>query len=101
MGTPDVRLPFYRLMTIGWANPLLRQTLQLFSQEVPREFVIDLSEVEFLDSFGITYFAACLHSCGARRGIGRVLINPPKRRNVNSYLQDVGLYESFGLDQYF
>lgn len=93
----DVRYPFYRLATIGWANPLVRQTLPLLAEEVPEELLVDLSEVVFLDSFGITYLAACLERCRAEEGVKKILIRPPKRRNVNVYLQDVGLYEAMGL----
>ncbi len=91
------RYPFYRLSTIGWANPLLRQTLRLLTEEMPTEFVVDLSAVEFLDSFGITYLAACLERCRGEEAAKTILIRPPSRAKVNGYLQDIGLYESIGL----
>src|SRR5579863_7406541 len=93
--------PFYRLSTIGWANPLLRQTLPLLADEMPEEFSVDLSQVEFLDSFGITYLAACLERCRAEEAVKSISILPPKRQNVNGYLQDVGLYEAIGLGDRF
>ena len=96
-----LRYSFYRLATIGWANPLLRQTLALFGSDVPQELLVDLSPVEFLDSFGLTYLAACLDRCRAQRGITKILIQPPGRANVNQYLQDAGFYESIGLGDKF
>ncbi len=98
---PDVHYPFYRLATIGWANPLLRETLPLLAKEMPEEFLVDLSAVEFLDSFGITYLAACLERCRGEEGVKKILVRPPRRRNVHAYLQDVGLYEAIGLGGQF
>jgi hypothetical protein len=95
------RFPFYRLATIGWANPLLRQTLPLLAAEMPQELLIDLSAVEFLDSFGLTYLAACLDRCGAQEAVTKILVRPPTRGNVNAYLLDAGFYESIGLGNQF
>jgi hypothetical protein len=95
------RYPFYRLSTIGWANPLLRQTLALLTDEIPRELIVDLSAVEFLDSFGVAYLAACLARCQAQQDITRKYVRPPTRENVNHYLQDIGLYEQIGLGDRF
>jgi len=95
------RYPFYRLATIGWANPLLRQTLPLLSEQIPKELVVDLSAVEFLDSFGLTYLAACLDRCRAGETITKILVRPPTRAKVNEYLQDAGFYESIGLGDQF
>lgn len=96
-----LRFSFYRLATIGWANPLLRQTLALLGDDVSQEILVDLSPVEFLDSFGLTYLAACLDRCRAKRTITGILIRPPRRNNVNQYLQDAGFYESIGLGDRF
>lgn len=90
--------PFYRLATIGWANPLLRSTVSLLD-DPPDELAIDLSAVTFADSFGITYLAACVH-----RTLGRgatVWIRPPRAPAVNRYLQDVGFYQSIGIAEHF
>lgn len=94
------RYSFYRLATIGWANPLLRQTVALFTDALPQEITVDLSSIEFLDSFGLTYLAACLDRCRAQ-GIHKILISPPSRPNVNKHLQDAGFYEEIGLGDLF
>jgi hypothetical protein len=96
-----IRYPFYRLATIGWANPLLRKTLSLLSEELPAELSIDLSEIEFLDSFGVTYLAACLQRCELEAAGKQISIRPPRRSNVHQYLQDVGIYEAIGLSDRF
>jgi len=90
--------PFYRLATIGWANPLLRPTVQLLN-EPPSELTVDLSAVTFLDSFGVTYLAACVHHCLQRSCT--VTIRAPRNQIVSDYLQNVGFYESFGLADHF
>lgn len=90
--------PFYRLATMGWANPLLRQTVTLLRPEPPAEILVDLSRIEFIDSFGITYLAACFENC---RGSSKVRVRPPARQAVNNYLQDAGLYEAIGLGEHF
>lgn len=90
--------PFYRLATIGWANPLLRSTVSLLA-DPPEELVIDLSAVTFTDSFGVTYLAACVHRT-LEHG-AKVRIRPPRAPAVNRYLRDVGFYESFGIDEHF
>jgi hypothetical protein len=95
------RFPFYRLSTIGWANPLLRQTLPLLAPQMPQELLVDLSSVEFLDSFGLTYLAACLDRCSGQEGITKILVRPPSRANVHTYLQNAGFYESIGLGDQF
>ncbi len=96
-----LRYSFYRLSTIGWANPLLRQTLALLKDEISQEVLVDLSSVEFFDSFGLTYLAACLDRCRARTGIPRILIRPRRRSNVKQHLQNAGFYEAIGLDNKF
>jgi ABC-type transporter Mla MlaB component len=90
---------FYRLSTIGWANPLIKSTGQLLCGDLPEECTLDLSQVEFVDSFGVTYMAACFQSCMASQS--RCFVLPPRNQEVNNYLIDVGLYESAGLGQYF
>jgi ABC-type transporter Mla MlaB component len=92
---------FYRLATIGWANPLLRQTLPLLSEKLPSEFSVDLSQVQFLDSFGIVYLAACLQRCESEAATRKVLIRRPRNEKVDTYLQDVGIYDSVGLGDRF
>ncbi len=95
------RYSFYRLATIGWANPLLRQTLPLLGNLSHKEFLVDLSAVEFLDSFGVTYLAACLGRCRGQEGVRKILVLPPTRADVGGYLQDAGFYESIGLGDQF
>jgi hypothetical protein len=60
-----------------------------------------VSEVEFLDSFGVTYLAACLQRCEAEAATSKILIHRPKRAKVHKYLQDVGIYEAIGLADRF
>ena len=72
--------------------------MTLLQPEVPAEILIDLSRIEFIDSFGITYLAACFANC---RGNSKVRVRPPERQAVNNYLQDVGLYEAIGLGEHF
>jgi hypothetical protein len=52
--------PFYRLATMGWANPLLRQTVTLLRPEPPAEILVDLSRIEFIDSFEHHLFGGLL-----------------------------------------
>ena len=85
---------FYRLATAGWANRLLRDTVSLLSDDVADGLVLDLSNLEFVDTFGITYLAACFHSVSSRVNGS---VRPPRKREVNDYLLDVGLYEAIGL----
>jgi len=103
VGTPPEphQYSFYRLSTIGWANPLLRQTLALLGKDTSQAVLIDLSSVVFFDSFGLTYLAACLDRCLARPDTPKVLIRPPKRSNVNQHLQNTGFYEAIGLGDQF
>lgn len=89
---------FYRLATIGRSNPLLRSTVELLG-EPPQELTVDLSEVTFVDSFGVTYLAACVQHC-LERGTP-VRIRPPRNEPVSKYLQNVGFYESFGMGEHF
>ncbi|MGH6868710.1 MAG: STAS domain-containing protein, partial [Methylocella sp.] len=104
LALPDdqpLRFSFYRLATIGWANPLLRQTLALLGNDISQEILVDLSPVVFLDSFGITYLAACLDRCRDQKAITKILIRPPTLSNVHRHLQEVGFYESIGLGNQF
>lgn len=90
--------PFYRLTTIGWANPLLRPTVELL-RTPPAEVTVDLSTVTFVDSFGVTYLAACVHRC--LDAGSQVSIRVPRDQGVSSYLRDIGFYESIGIGEYF
>jgi anti-anti-sigma regulatory factor len=69
--------------------------------DISQEILVDLYSVEFLDSFGVAYLAACLDRCQAQTGITKILIRPPSRANVNQHLQDTGFYESIGLGNQF
>lgn len=100
-GVEPPRYSFYRLATIGWANPLLRQTLPLLGELPHRELLVDLSAIEFLDSFGLTYLAACLDHCRSVGKVTKILVRPPSRTDVNTYLQNAGFYESIGLGDQF
>jgi anti-anti-sigma regulatory factor len=88
---------FYRLPTIGWANPLLKRTLPLISENIEHEILVDLSEVVFMDAFGVTYLAACLERCRTLGTIPKILIRRPKSDKVYQYLLDTGFYESVGI----
>jgi anti-anti-sigma regulatory factor/anti-sigma regulatory factor (Ser/Thr protein kinase) len=92
---------FYRLATIGWANPLLKLTIDMFRECPGEEVVVDLSEVTFIDAFGVTYLAACLHRLDTFQECRRVWIRPPRDQRVNQHLQNVGFYESIGLADKF
>jgi hypothetical protein len=63
---------------------------------VPAGVRIDLSELEFIDSFGITLLAASCHVL-KQSGI-HGFIRRPKRDDVHQELLDMGLYESLGID---
>ncbi len=89
---------FYRLATIGWANPLIRATVPLLHGEAAKGVVLDLSKLEFVDSFGITYLAACFHVVTSSVP---GFVRRARKGEVNAYLQDVGLYESIGLGDKF
>lgn len=92
-------LPFYRLATIGWANPLLRSTVPLLQGSARDGVTLDLSKLAFTDSFGITYLAACFHvvvSSGVHGFVRR-----PQRDDVHRYLLNVGLYEAIGVGDRF
>ena len=91
------RYSFYRLATIGWANPLLRHTLPLLGELPHQEFLVDLSRVELIDSFGLTYLAACLDRW--KSDDRKVLVRVPQIRYVSRHLRDTGLYESVGLTE--
>ena len=95
MGPP--RFSFYRLATIGWVNPLLRQTVHLLSKDIDHEIFVDLSEVVFIDAFGVTYLAACLERCRTLGTIPKILIRRPKNEKAYKYLLDTGFYESVGI----
>ncbi len=101
MGTGVAKLQhqysFYRLATIGWANPLLKQTLPLLGEALEREVLVDLSEVVFMDAFGVTYLAACLERCRTLDAIPKILIRRPKSEKAYKYLLDTGFYESVGI----
>jgi hypothetical protein len=90
--------PFYRLATIGWANPLLRDTVSLLKGP-PADVIVDLSDVTFVDPFGVTYLAACVQR-GLEQG-SRVRIRPPRDGAVSTHLQNVGFYQSFGIGEHF
>lgn len=85
---------FYRLATIGWANPLLRTTVPLLRGEAKDGVILDLSALEFADSFGVTFLAACFHEVVTSGVRGRV--RRPRRDDVHKYLLDAGFYESIG-----
>lgn len=87
--------PFYRLATVGWAKSLLTRSISLL--RIKQETIlVDLEKVEFVDAFGVTYLAACLHT--ALRNGCQVVVRRPASPRVHQYLLDVGLYEQFGLD---
>lgn len=90
--------PFYRLATAGWANRLMRDTVSLLVYDVPDGLVLDLSNLEFVDTLGITYLAACFHTVSAKVSGS---VRPPRKKEVNNYLLDVGLYEAIGLGDRF
>lgn len=90
---PD-EYPFYRLATAGWANRLLRDTVSLLDGKVSDGLVLDLSNLEFVDTLGITYLAACFHTVSSKV---HGFVRPPRKKEVNDYLLDVGLYEAIGL----
>lgn len=96
---PMITYPFYRLATIGWANPLLRQTIALFGADPREPITLDLSQLTFVDAFGVTYLAACFNNCVSANREAWVL--PPKDGGVNEYLLDVGLYEEAGIGEDF
>ncbi len=91
--------PFYRLATIGWANPLIARSAALLGGNLEGEIRLDLSGLEFVDAFGVTYLAACCDHVRSNPCNGFLL--PPKEPRVHKYLQDVGLYESIGLGDRF
>lgn len=91
--------PFYRLSTIGWANPLVGRTTSLLLESQPAELLIDLSDVTFVDSFGVVYLAACF--ARLNNPDRNVWVKPPRDSRVSNYLQDVGLYQQIGIGKYF
>ncbi|MGH7933941.1 MAG: ATP-binding protein, partial [Candidatus Binataceae bacterium] len=89
---------FYRLATVGWANRLLRDTVPLLHGAAPEGVTLDLSNLVFVDTFGITYLAACFHAVTSSV---RGFVRPPRKKEVDDYLLDVGLYEAGGLGGHF
>ncbi|MGH7813243.1 MAG: ATP-binding protein [Candidatus Binataceae bacterium] len=90
---------FYRLATIGWANALVRQTVPLIRGNVSDGLTLDLSNLEFTDSFGLTYLAACFHVVMAAGVNGYV--RRPRRDEVHQYLLDAGFYQTIGFGERF
>jgi hypothetical protein len=91
--------PFYRLATIGWANPLLKTTVRLLHEEAKDGVILDLSALEFADSFGLTYLAACFEvvmSASVRGSVRR-----PRRDEVHDHLLNAGFYEAIGFGDRF
>jgi hypothetical protein len=90
---------FYRLATVGWANSLIRSTAPVLYGEAKDGVMLDLSNLEFTDSFGLTYLAACFHIVVSSRIHGIVL--RPRRDDVHKYLLDAGFYEGLGFGERF
>jgi anti-anti-sigma regulatory factor len=89
---------FYRLATVGWANPLMGKTVALLSGDSTDGLTLDLSKLEFTDSFGLTYLAACFHVVVSSGVHGFVR---PRREDVHQYLLDAGFYEAIGFGERF
>jgi anti-sigma regulatory factor (Ser/Thr protein kinase) len=90
---------FYRLATVGWANPLMGKTVALLYGNAADGLTLDLSKLEFADSFGVTYLAACFHvvvSSGVHGFVRR-----PSRDDVHQYLLNAGFYEAIGFGERF
>src|SRR5271166_5873251 len=90
---------FYGRFTIGYAGLLLARVAELLTDPLPEEVVLDLSRVEFIDTFGVNLLAACCHTVLESDSKGYV--DPPKNEKVNDYLLDMGLYESLGMGRSF
>jgi hypothetical protein len=57
---------------------------------------IDLSELQFIDSFGLTLLAASFHVLKHSGAHG--FVRRPRQADIHQELLDMGLYESLGID---
>jgi anti-sigma B factor antagonist len=75
-------------------SPVLDEQLQSVLDQGPSSVVVDLGEVTFLDSTGLSVLIAGLKRCQAAGGSLRVVAPQP---NVRRVLEITGLTEAFDL----
>jgi hypothetical protein len=85
--------------TIDNAGSILRESSALLEGKVMPGFVLDLSKLVEVDSFGITYLAACVRAVVAAKITG--FVRRPRSEDLHRFLLDVGLYEEIGISERF
>jgi signal transduction histidine kinase len=96
---PSDRYRFPRAATIERSDDLLKIAAPLLKANVSPGLLVDLSQLERVDSFGMTLLAACFHSLISSRIPGSV--RRPAKEEVHLQLLDMGLYESIGIGDRF
>jgi anti-anti-sigma regulatory factor len=93
------RYRFPRGATVERADDLLKIAAPLLKGDIYSGLLVDLSQLESVDSFGITLLAACFHSLmslgGPRFGAA------PGKDETHLELLNMGLYESIGIGDHF
>lgn len=86
---------FYRLLTIGWANAVLKSTVGVFGDVEGDEVRLNLENITFADAFGVTYLAAC--TMAATQRWKTVYVRRPRLEKAHEFLVDVGFYQEYGM----
>lgn len=86
---------FPRAATVDRSDDILKVAAPLLGASVPPGLLVDLSQLERVDSFGVTVLAACFHSLISSGIPGSV--RRPAKEEVHLQLLDMGLYESIGI----
>jgi anti-anti-sigma regulatory factor len=93
------RYRFPRRATVERADDLLKIATPLLKGDVQPGLLVDLSQLDSVDSFGMTVLAACFHSLtssGVRGSVRR-----PAQDEIHLELLNMGLYESIGIGDRF
>jgi hypothetical protein len=92
---------FCRRVQIDHFRSLLVETTGLFRTDFPSRFLVDLSHVDSIDTFGVAYIAACFHSIIMNTPAAKRWIRRPRNDEVHKRLLDFGFYEEIGAGQHF
>jgi len=82
------RYRFPQAATIGRSDDLLKIAAPLLTANVPPGLLVDLSQLELVDGFGMTVLAACFHSLISAGIPGSV--RRPVKEEVHLQLLDMG-----------